>query len=246
MNRKIVLVSGGTGGIGTATCKRLSSEYQVIASYYHNGQHDGARKWQEELQREGYTVDLAYGNLAVYSDCEKMVNDIKERYGRIDVLVNNAGITQDSSFRKMTEEQWHEVIDTNLNGVFNLTRNVLPLMLENQYGRIISISSINGRKGQFGQANYAATKSALYGFSKSIAQEVAKKNITVNTISPGYIDTHMLATVGEEIMKAIIAEIPVGRLGRPEEIAEAIAFLASEHAAFITGANLDANGGQYM
>lgn len=246
MNRKIVLVSGGTGGIGTAISRRLSSEYQVIAAYYHHGDHELAKKWQEEQQKQGHTVDLAYGNLTEFSDCEKMVQQIKERYGRIDVLINNAGITQDSSFKKMTPEQWHKVIDTNLNAVFNLTRNVLPLMLENQYGRIISISSINGRKGQFGQANYAATKSALYGFTKSIAQEVAKKNITVNTISPGYIDTPMLATVGEEIMKAIIAEIPVGRLGKPEEIAEAVAFLASEHAAFITGANLDANGGQYM
>ena len=240
---KVAAITGGTAGLGRGIAEAFLAEGAKVALFARNP--DKGAKVLEELNVGDRAIFVA-GDVMKQSDVEGFIDHTVANFGTIDILVNNAGITQDSSFRKMTEEQWHEVIDTNLNGVFNLTRNVLPLMLENQYGRIISISSINGRKGQFGQANYAATKSALYGFSKSIAQEVAKKNITVNTISPGYIDTHMLATVGEEIMKAIIAEIPVGRLGRPEEIAEAIAFLASEHAAFITGANLDANGGQYM
>lgn len=150
-----------------------------------------------------------------------------ERFGRIDVLVNNAGITNESSLKKMTSLQWQQIIDTNLTGVFNMTRNVLPIMLDQTYGRIINISSINGRKGQFGQCNYAATKSALYGFSKSLALEVANKGITVNTISPGYTKTAMLDSVKEEVMNAIIADIPIGRLGNPEEIAAGVAFFAS-------------------
>ena len=171
---------------------------------------------------------------------------VKERFGRIDVLINNAGITADASLKRMTLEQWQRVIDANLTSVYNVTHNVLPLMLERKYGRIISISSINGRKGQLGQCNYAATKAALYGFSMSLAQEVAKQGITVNTISPGYIDTNMLAGVKENVLQGIIAQIPVGRLGRPEEIANAVAFLAAPESSFVTGANLDINGGQYM
>jgi acetoacetyl-CoA reductase len=169
-----------------------------------------------------------------------------ERFGRIDVLVNNAGITQDSSLKKMTPQQWQQVIDANLTSVFNMTRNVLPAMLDKGYGRIISISSINGRKGQFGQCNYAATKAALFGFTKSLALEVANKGITANTISPGYIETPMLAAMKEEVLKDIIANIPVGRLGKSEEIADAVEFLAASERGFITGANLDINGGQYM
>lgn len=169
-----------------------------------------------------------------------------ERYGSVDVLINNAGITQDCSLRKMSPDQWQDVIDANLTSVFNMTRNVIPIMIDKGFGRIISISSINGRKGQFGQCNYASTKSALYGFTKSLALEVANKGITVNTVSPGYVETPMLTSLKEEVLKSIIASIPVGRLGNPKEIADAIAFLASPDSGFITGANLDINGGQYM
>ncbi|AHE66129.1 acetoacetyl-CoA reductase [Legionella oakridgensis ATCC 33761 = DSM 21215] len=197
-------------------------------------------------KKAGYDLDILYANIADFADCEKLVALVMERYGHIDVLVNNAGITCDTTLKKMKPEQWHQVLDANLTSVFNMTRNVLPAMLEHGYGRVINISSINGRKGQFGQCNYAATKSALYGFTKSLAQEVATKGITVNTISPGYIETPMLASMKEDVLKSIISDIPVGRLGRPEEIAEAVAFLASTEAGFITGANLDVNGGQYM
>lgn len=246
MERMVAVVTGGTGGIGSAISQRLANDYQVIACYFKNGNHEEAKQWQATQRAAGYDVDILYADIVNYADCEKLVSLVKERYGRIDVLVNNAGITADASLKRMTLDQWQRVIDANLTSVYNVTHNVLPLMLERKYGRIISISSINGRKGQFGQCNYAATKSALYGFSMSLAQEVAKQGITVNTISPGYIDTNMLAGVKDDVMQSIIAQIPVGRLGRPEEIANAVAFLAAPESSFITGSNLDINGGQYM
>lgn len=246
MERMTAVVTGGTGGIGSAICQRLAADYQVIACYFKGGEHDEAKRWQESQQAVGYDVDILYGDTTQFADCEKLTDLLMERYGRIDVLVNNAGITCDTTLKKMTSLQWQQVIDANLTSVFNMTRNVLPAMLEQGYGRIISISSINGRKGQFGQCNYAATKAALFGFSKSLAQEVASKGITVNTISPGYIETPMLFAMKEELLKSIMTHIPVGRLGKPEEIANAVAFLSSSESGFITGANLDINGGQYM
>ncbi len=246
MERRTAIVTGGTGGIGSAICQRLASEYKVIACYFKNGNHEEALRWQLSQKDAGYHMDILYADLASFSDCQKLVASILERYGRMDVLVNNAGITVDSTLKKMTLSQWQQVIDANLNSVFNLTQNSLNAMLNQGYGRIISISSINGRKGQFGQCNYAASKAALFGFSKSLAQEVASKGITVNTISPGYIETPMLSSVNETVLKDIIANIPVGRLGSPAEIAEAVAFFAAPSSGFITGANLDINGGQYM
>jgi acetoacetyl-CoA reductase len=240
------VVTGGTGGIGSAICQRLAADYQVIACYFKGGKHDEAKQWQDRQKEAGFNVDILYGDTTQFADCEKLTDLLMERYGRIDVLVNNAGITCDTTLKKMTSVQWQQVIDANLTSVFNMTRNVLPAMLEQGSGRIISISSINGRKGQFGQCNYAATKAALFGFSKSLAQEVASKGITVNTISPGYIETPMLSAMKEDILKSIIAHIPVGRLGKPQEIANAVAFLSSPESGFITGANLDINGGQYM
>ena len=246
MDRKIAVVTGGTGGIGTAICQRLSSDYQVVACYFKGGNHEEAKQWQAQQRSAGFDVDIVYADISSFADCEKLVALVQERYGHIDILVNNAGITADSTLKKMSQNQWQHVIDANLTSVFNITRNVLPLMLDNQYGRIISISSINGRKGQFGQCNYAATKAALFGFTKSLALEVASKGITVNTISPGYIKTHMLDGMKEEVLNDIVSHIPVGRLGTAEEIADAVAFLASPDSGFITGANLDVNGGQYM
>ncbi|KTD46791.1 acetyoacetyl CoA reductase [Legionella rubrilucens] len=246
MEKMTAVVTGGTGGIGTAICQKLASEYQVIACYFKDGKHEEAKAWQEQQRKAGFNVDIVYADMASFADCEKLVSLVNERYGHIDVLVNNAGITADCSLKKMTPQQWQQVLDANLTSVFNITRNVLPVMLDKGYGRIITISSINGRKGQFGQCNYAASKAALFGFSKSLALEVASKGITVNTISPGYIETPMLAGVKEDVLKSIVANIPVGRLGRPEEIADAVAFLAARESGFITGANLDINGGQYM
>ncbi|MCW8399405.1 acetoacetyl-CoA reductase [Legionella sp. PATHC038] len=246
MERMTAVVTGGTGGIGSAICQRLAAEYQVIACYFKGGKHDEAKRWQDSQREAGYDVDILYGDTTQFADCEKLTDLLMERYGRIDVLVNNAGITCDTTLKKMTSLQWQQVIDANLTSVFNMTRNVLPSMLYRGYGRIISISSVNGRKGQFGQCNYAATKAALFGFSKSLAQEVASKGITVNTISPGYVETPMLSAMREDVLKSIIAHIPVGRLGKPQEISNAVAFLASPESGFITGANLDINGGQYM
>ncbi|KTD65328.1 acetoacetyl-CoA reductase [Legionella shakespearei] len=246
MERMVAIVTGGTGGIGTAICQRLSEDFQVVACYFKDGKHDEAKQWQEEQKKLGYDIDIVYGDVAQYNDCEKLTALVLERYGRIDVLVNNAGITQDSSLKKMSPQQWQQVLDANLTSVFNMTRNVIPAMLEKGYGRVVSISSINGRKGQFGQCNYAATKAALFGFTKSLALEVASKGITVNTVSPGYIESPMLAAVKEEVLNEIIANIPVGRLGYPGEVADVVAFLCSPDSAFITGANLDVNGGQYM
>lgn len=246
MEQKIAVVTGGTGGIGTAICQRLASDHQVIACYFKEGKHEEAKQWQSAQKEAGFNIDILYADIARFSDCEEFVALVAERYGRIDVLVNNAGITCDTSLKKMTSQQWQQVMDANLTSIFNMTRNVLPLMLDKGYGRIVSISSINGRKGQFGQCNYAATKAALFGFTKSLALEVASKGITVNTISPGYIETPMLSAMKEEVLNAIIANIPVGRLGKPEEIAQAVAFLVAPDAGFITGANFDINGGQYM
>ncbi|WP_419419520.1 acetoacetyl-CoA reductase [Legionella sp. D16C41] len=246
MDRKIAVVTGGTGGIGSAICQRLAKDYQVIACYFKDGRHEEAKQWQKAQQEAGFNIDIVYADICKFSDCEKVTALVTERYGHIDILVNNAGITVDCSLKKMSPEQWQQVIDANLTSVFNMTRNIIPHMIEQNYGRVISISSINGRKGQFGQCNYAATKAALFGFSKSLAQEVASKGITVNTISPGYIETNMLTSMKEEVLKSIISNIPVGRLGKPSEIAEAVAFFAAPESSFITGANLDINGGQYM
>ncbi|STY78974.1 3-oxoacyl-[acyl-carrier-protein] reductase [Legionella wadsworthii] len=246
MEQRIAVVTGGTGGIGSAICQRLAADYQVVACYFKNGNHDEAKRWQEEQRKAGFDIDILYADIAKFTDCEEMTHLILEKYGQVDVLVNNAGITADVSLKKMSPEQWQHVIDANLTSVFNVTRNLLPAMLDKGYGRIISISSINGRKGQFGQCNYAATKAALYGFTKSLALEVANKGITINTISPGYIETPMLSSLKEEVLQNIVSNIPVGRLGNPEEIADAVAFLAAPQSGFITGANLDINGGQYM
>ncbi len=246
MEKMTAVVTGGTGGIGTAICQRLAHDYSVIACYFKEGNHDEAKRWQHAQRDAGFDVEIIYANIAQFNECEHLVSQVLERYGRIDVLINNAGITQDTSLKKMSPEQWHKVLDANLTSVFNMTRTILPAMLEKAYGRIISISSINGRKGQFGQCNYAASKSALFGFTKSLALEVASKGITANTISPGYIETPMISGMREDVLNSIINAIPVGRLGKPEEIADAIAFLASPSSGFITGANIDMNGGQYM
>ncbi len=205
MKKKVAVITGGAGGIGTAICQRLAANYHTIACYFRNGHHEEVLQWQASQKAAGFDVEIMYANIAEFADCAALVNVVKEQYGRIDVLVNNAGNTSDSSFKKMTPQQWQHIIDSNLTGVFNMTRNVLPCMLENGFGRIINISSVNGRKGQIGQCNYAATKSALYGFSKSLALEVAHKGITVNTISPGYTKTPMLDTVKEEVLASIIA-----------------------------------------
>jgi acetoacetyl-CoA reductase len=238
------LVTGSTGGPGTAMCKELVKDGYRVAGTYRNA--EKAKKWQEELKAGGTEIDLYECDVADYDSVGKMIEKIEEEIGPIDILVNNAGITRDGQFRKMSKENWDAVIISNLTSVFNCSRHVIEGMINRNFGRIISISSVNAQRAQFGQANYAAAKAGMHGFTKTLAIEVAKKGITVNTISPGYIGTDMVMAVPEEIRNQIVAQIPVGRLGGTQEVAHLVSFLASENASFITGANLAINGGQHV
>lgn len=248
---KVALVTGGLGGLGTAICERFYKDgYTVVANYRDSTK---AMKWKEEAQKwrrgqlkMGFDLKIVHGDISDFSSTKKMIDEVVRDVGPVDILVNNAGITMDSALHKMTEEQWNTVVNTNLNSVFNCTRLVIEGMIEKGWGRIINISSINGQKGQFGQTNYAASKAGMHGFSKSLALEVARKGVTVNTISPGYISTEMVKKMKPKILETIIKTIPVNRLGTPEEIAGAVAFLASDDAGFMTGANLSINGGLHM
>lgn len=247
MQQHRALVTGGTGAIGTAICQELFKQgIQVIASYHRGGNHEAAKSWQEQQKNAGYDIAISYADVTNFESCAKLVESVANNYGAIDILVNNAGITQDAQCSKMTLTQWQTVINTNLESVFYMTRHVINGMIERNYGRVINISSINGQKGQFGQVNYAASKAGMYGFTKSLALEVARKGITVNTISPGYIATDMVMAVPEPIRAKIVAQIPVGRFGEPDEVARVVAFLAAEASSFITGANIAVNGGHYM
>jgi acetoacetyl-CoA reductase len=238
---RVAVVSGGTRGIGAAISMALAAaSHQVAAVYY--GNDEAAAKFKAETG-----IAVYKWNVADYAACAEGLGRVAGDLGPIDVLVNNAGITRDVQFHKMTPEQWYEVINTNLNSLFNMTRPVIEGMRERGFGRIVNISSINGQKGQRGQTNYAAAKSGDIGFTKALAQENANKGITVNVICPGYIATDMVKAVPKEIMdKAILPQIPVGRLGEPEEIARCVLFLVAEEAGFITGSTLTANGGQFM
>ncbi len=243
-NKRIAVVTGATGGLGTAICKKLSEEGYLVVANYRNEKK--AQEWNQKMKEEGYNFKLYQADVSNYDEVGEMVKKIEEEVGVIDILVNNAGITRDVSFRKMTPEQWKAVIDTNLSSVFNCTRHVINPMIGQKYGRVINISSVNGQRGQYGQANYSAAKAGMHGFTKTLSVEVAKKGITVNTISPGYIGTDMVLAVPEKIREQIVETIPVGRLGGTEEIAHLVSFLASEKAAFITGANYAINGGQHV
>ncbi|NYZ64217.1 beta-ketoacyl-ACP reductase [Luteimonas deserti] len=244
MNARVALVTGGTGGIGTAIVRRLADNGYRVATNYRN--EDKARAWQNQLKDEGYDIAIASGDVSDHVEAERMVRDIEAQLGPVDILINNAGITRDGTFHKMQPAQWHDVINTNLNSVYNVTRPVIEGMRERKWGRIIQISSINGLKGQYGQANYAAAKAGMHGFTISLARENAKLGITVNTVSPGYVATDMVMAVPEEVRAKIAADIPTGRLGRPEEIAYAVNFLVADEASWITGSNLDINGGHHM
>ncbi|TGN52609.1 beta-ketoacyl-ACP reductase [Paracoccus liaowanqingii] len=237
---RIALVTGGSRGIGAAISKALQAAGYTVAANY-AGNDDAARAFTEETG-----IKTFKWSVADYDSCVQGVAQVEAELGPIDVLVNNAGITRDAPFHKMTPQQWKEVIDTNLSGVFNMTHPVWPGMRERKYGRIINISSINGQKGQFGQVNYSAAKAGDLGFTKALAQEGARANITVNAICPGYIATEMVMAVPEKVRESIIAQIPVGRLGEPDEIARAVVFLASDEAGFITGSTISANGGQFF
>ncbi|MCK9367547.1 MAG: acetoacetyl-CoA reductase [Metallibacterium scheffleri] len=244
MTARIALVTGGTGGIGTAIVQRLVREGHRVASNYRDA--DKAEAWRQKMIAAGCPVTLVPGDVGDPEAAADMVRAIEKALGPIDILINNAGITRDTTFHKMTYQQWMDVVNTNLNACFNVTRPVIESMRERKWGRIVQISSINGQKGQYGQANYAAAKAGMHGFTISLAQENARFGITVNTVSPGYVGTDMVMAVPEDVRAKIVAQIPAGRLGKPEEIAYAVNFFLSEEAAWITGANLAINGGHYM
>lgn len=243
--KKIALVTGGVGGIGTAICQSLAQDgHRVVANYVVP---DSQLAWLQTMQSLGFSdVGVAFGDVGDFDAMALMIEKIETSIGPVDILVNCAGITRDSQFRKMTKQQWDAVINVNLNSVFNVTRHVIDGMLERGWGRVINISSVNGQKGQFGQTNYSAAKAGLHGFTKALAQEVIRYGVTVNSVSPGYVGTDLVMAIREDVREKIIHQIPAGRLTLPEEIGSMVAYLASDKAAFITGANMAVNGGQHM
>lgn len=244
MNGKIAYVTGGMGGIGTVICQRLAKAgFTVVAGC---GPNRNYQQWLDEQAALGYTFHASVGNVADWDSTVAAFSKVRAELGPIDVLVNNAGITRDGLFRKMSLEDWRAVIDTNLNSLFNVTKQVIGDMIERGWGRIINISSVNGQKGQFGQTNYSTAKAGIHGFTMALAQEVASKGVTVNTVSPGYIATDMVRAVRRDVLQSIIDTIPVKRLGTPEEIASIVAWLASDDAGFATGADFSLNGGLHM
>ncbi len=245
MPRRVVFVTGGMGGIGSAICRRLALAGHSIVAGCLPG-YDKKEDWLGAMRKEGFKVHAAEGDVADFESCASMFYNVRSVVGNIDILVNNAGITRDSIFRRMTERDWNEVINTNLNSVFNVTRQVIDGMVERGWGRIVNISSVNAIKGQFGQTNYSAAKAGMAGFSKALAQEVVKKGVTVNTVSPGYVETDMVKAIRADVRQQIVDSIPMGRLAKPEEIAAVVAFLVSEEAGYITGANISVNGGMHM
>jgi len=243
--QRYAVASGGMGGIGTAVCQRLAqSGVKVVAGCLPG--YEKKDDWIARMRGEGLQVHAAEGDVDDYESCADMFYQIGSVIGPVDILVNNAGITRDGVFKRMSPADWYAVINTNLNSVFNVTRQVIEGMTERGWGRIINISSVNALKGQFGQTNYSAAKAGMHGFSKALAQEVVKKGVTVNTVSPGYVLTDMVRAMKPEILNSIVEQIPMGRLARPEEVASLVAYLASEEAGYITGANISINGGLHM
>ena len=244
--QRVVLVTGGMGGLGeTISIKMADAGYRVAVTYSpDNTKHAG---WLAEMKSRGYEIVAVPCDVAEIGSCERAVAAVTEALGPVDVLVNNAGITRDMTFKKMDKLNWDAVLRTNLDSLFNMTKQVADGMVERGWGRVINVSSVNGSKGAFGQTNYSAAKAGVHGFTKALALEVAKKGVTVNTISPGYIATKMVTAIPKDVLDTkILPQIPVGRLGKPEEVAGLIIYLASEEAAFLTGANIAINGGQHM
>ena len=242
----VAVVTGGIGGIGTDICRRLTDEGNSVISTYLAGEKNEALAWQKERRKEGLEIDLFECDVTDFNACKMMAAQIEKKYGAVDILVNCAGITRDAVFTKMEPESWHAVLDTNLDSVFNITRSFVNGMIKRNYGRIINISSVNGQKGQFGQTNYSAAKAGMIGFTRTLALELAGNGITVNCICPGYVHTGMVDQMREDIRDAIIAQIPLGRLAKPAEIAAAVAFLADRECAYITGTEIAVNGGLWL
>jgi acetoacetyl-CoA reductase len=244
--KRVALVTGGMGGLGEAICIKLAKQGDTVATTYSPG-NTKAQAWLKSMKEQGYQFFAYPCDVTDWESCQACIRKMTEDLGPVDVLVNNAGITRDMTFKKMDKINWDSVMHANLDSCFNMTKQVCDGMMQRGWGRVINISSVNGQKGAFGQTNYSAAKAGMHGFTKSLALEVARKGVTVNTISPGYIGTRMVRAIAQEILEAkIIPQIPMGRLGTPEEVAGLVAYLAGEEAAFVTGANIAINGGQHM
>jgi acetoacetyl-CoA reductase len=245
MTKKIAYVTGGMGGIGTPICMRLARDgYTVVAGCGPNSTRKD--RWLADMRSHGFDVHASEGNVSDWDSTKLAFDKVKAEIGPVSVLVNNAGITRDGQFRKMSKDDWDAVINTNLNSLFNVTKQVIDGMVESGWGRIINISSVNGQKGQFGQTNYSTAKAGLHGFTMALAQEVATKGVTVNTVSPGYIGTDMVRSIRPEVLEKIVSGIPVKRLGEPEEIASIVAWIASDEGGYATGSDFSLNGGLHM
>jgi acetoacetyl-CoA reductase len=244
--KKLAVITGGMGGLGESISTKMSDAgYKVVVTY--SPSNTKFKAWLDEMKGKGYNFAAYPVDVASYEDSAAKAVQIEKDCGSIDILVNNAGITRDMTFKKMTKADWDAVMRTNLDSCFNMTKQVMDGMVDRNWGRVINVSSVNGQKGAFGQTNYSAAKAGIHGFTKALALEVAKKGVTVNTISPGYIGTKMVTAIPKEILDSkILPQIPVGRLGKPDEIAGLIIYLCSEEAAFVTGANISINGGQHM
>ncbi|NBW00315.1 MAG: acetoacetyl-CoA reductase [Betaproteobacteria bacterium] len=244
MTQRIAYVTGGMGGIGTSICRKLhDAGHKVIAGC---GPTRDAQKWLDEQKKDGYTFYASVGNVSNWDSTVEAFAKVRSEHGNPDILVNNAGITRDGVFTKMTRAQWDEVIDTNLNSLFNVTKQVVDGMITKGWGRIVNISSVNGQKGQFGQTNYSTAKAGIHGFTMALAQELAAKGVTVNTVSPGYIGTDMVRAIKPEVLEKIVNSIPVKRLGTPDEIGSIVTWISSEEGGFATGADFSLNGGLHM
>src|SRR5690348_1334262 len=244
--QRIAVVTGGMGGLGeTISTKMADAGYRVVVTY--SPSNTKYKSWLEDMKGRGYSFSAYPVDVANYDDCARICSRIHSEAGPIDILVNNAGITRDMTFKKMTKNDWDAVMRTNLDSCFNMTKQVMDGMVDRGWGRVINVASVNGQKGAFGQTNYSAAKAGMHGFTKALALEVARKGVTVNTISPGYIGTKMVMAIPKDVLDSkIIPQIPMGRLGKPEEVAGLVAYLASDEAAFLTGANIAINGGQHM
>jgi acetoacetyl-CoA reductase len=244
--QRIAVVTGGMGGLGESiSTKMADAGYKVVVTY--SPSNTKYKAWLDEMKSQGYGFGGYPVDVANFDDCAAKTQRIIAEVGAVDILVNNAGITRDMTFKKMGKADWDAVMRTNLDSCFNMTKQVMDGMTERSWGRVINVSSVNGQKGAFGQTNYSAAKAGIHGFTKALALEVAKKNVTINTISPGYIGTKMVTAIPKEILDSkILPQIPVGRLGKPDEVAGLIIYLCSEEAAFVTGANISINGGQHM
>jgi len=243
---RVALVTGGIGGIGTSICQRLANDGMRVVANYHPMEQEQADAWLAARKAEGLNISIAVGDVSSWNDTQRMIGEVLAEVGQVDVLVNCAGITRDKTFKRMEPAQWEAVINVNLNSVFNVTRPLWEGMLDRGFGRIINISSVNGQRGQFGQANYSAAKAGMHGFTMALAQEGATRGVTVNTVSPGYVETAMTLAMRDDVREGIISGIPMRRMAQPAEIAAAIAFLASDQAGYITGANIPVNGGLFI